>query len=160
MSDYDSDYERRQEDYRADLKREEIDRLDNLSYDNQIEADRLKKEKDALIDKHLKQGNLYGVSGDIGIQFPDSGSRVLQSGNIRGSVEKRVKKIVVDKLGVYESEVTSNASFVNDLGADSLDAVELVMEFEKEFNISIPDEQAETLKTVGQAVTYLEQYAT
>jgi acyl carrier protein len=159
MSDYDDDYESREEDYRADLRREEINRLDNLSYDNQIEEDRINKEKDALIDKHLKEGNLYGVSGDIGIPFPDSDSRILQSENIWGSVEERVKKIIVNKLGVQESEVTSSASFSDDLGADSLDAVELIMEFEKEFNISIPDEQAETLNTFGKAVTYLEQYA-
>ena len=74
-------------------------------------------------------------------------------------IASRVKKIIVDKLGVDESEVTNEASFTNDLGADSLDTVELIMEFEKEFNISIPDEQAETITTVGQAVTYLEEHA-
>ena len=67
-----------------------------------------------------------------------------------------VKAIIVDKLGVDENEVTMEASFTNDLGADSLDTVELIMEFEKEFNLSIPDEQAETIATVGDAVTYLE----
>ncbi len=67
-----------------------------------------------------------------------------------------VKKIIIDKLGVDESEVTPEASFTNDLGADSLDTVELIMEFEKEFNISIPDEQAENITTVGEAVAYLE----
>lgn len=71
-------------------------------------------------------------------------------------IANRVKKIIVDKLGVDESEVTPEASFTNDLGADSLDTVELIMEFEKEFNISIPDEQAETITTVGQAIAYLE----
>ena len=60
-------------------------------------------------------------------------------------IATRVKKIIVDKLGVDEAEVTNEASFTNDLGADSLDTVELIMEFEKEFNISIPDEQAETI---------------
>jgi len=68
----------------------------------------------------------------------------------------KVKKIIVDKLGVDESEVTPEASFTNDLGADSLDTVELIMEFEKEFDISIPDEQAENIQTVGHAVEYLE----
>lgn len=68
----------------------------------------------------------------------------------------RVKQIIIDKLGVDESEVTNDASFTNDLGADSLDTVELIMEFEKEFDISIPDEQAENIQTVGQAVEYLE----
>ena len=74
-------------------------------------------------------------------------------------IATRVKKIIVDKLGVDEAEVTQEASFTNDLGADSLDTVELIMEFEKEFNISIPDEQAETITTVGQAVAYLEEHA-
>ncbi|HMN91039.1 MAG TPA: acyl carrier protein [Saprospiraceae bacterium] len=72
------------------------------------------------------------------------------------SIAERVTKIIVDKLGVDESEVTPEASFTNDLGADSLDTVELIMEFEKEFDISIPDEQAENIQTVGQAVSYLE----
>ena len=73
------------------------------------------------------------------------------------SIAERVSKIIVDKLGVDESEVTKEASFTNDLGADSLDTVELIMEFEKEFDISIPDEQAENIQTVGQAVAYLEE---
>lgn len=73
------------------------------------------------------------------------------------TIAERVKKIIVDKLGVEESQVTNEASFTTDLGADSLDTVELIMEFEKEFNISIPDEQAETITTVGQAVSYLEK---
>ena len=71
-------------------------------------------------------------------------------------IASRVKAIIVDKLGVDENEVTIEASFTNDLGADSLDTVELIMEFEKEFDISIPDEQAENIQTVGQAVKYLE----
>jgi acyl carrier protein len=73
------------------------------------------------------------------------------------SIAERVSKIIVDKLGVDESEVTPEASFTNDLGADSLDTVELIMEFEKEFDISIPDEQAENIQTVGQAISYLEK---
>lgn len=72
-------------------------------------------------------------------------------------IAENVKKIIVDKLGVEDAEVTPEASFTNDLGADSLDTVELIMEFEKEFNISIPDEQAETITTVGQAIAYLEE---
>lgn len=71
-------------------------------------------------------------------------------------VAEKVKSIIVDKLGVEESEVTPEASFTNDLGADSLDTVELIMEFEKEFNIAIPDEQAEKIVTVGNAITYIE----
>ena len=72
-------------------------------------------------------------------------------------IAEKVKAIIIDKLGVEESEVTPEASFTNDLGADSLDTVELIMEFEKEFNISIPDEQAENIATVGDSITYLEQ---
>lgn len=72
-------------------------------------------------------------------------------------IKDKVTKIIIDKLGVEESEVTAEAKFTNDLGADSLDTVELIMEFEKEFNISIPDEQAEKIVTVGDAVKYLEE---
>lgn len=74
-------------------------------------------------------------------------------------IAQKVKNIIVEKLGVEESEVTPEASFTNDLGADSLDTVELIMEFEKEFNISIPDDQAEDITTVGQAISYLEANA-
>lgn len=72
------------------------------------------------------------------------------------SIIERVTKIVVDKLGVDASEISEEASFTNDLGADSLDTVELIMEFEKEFEISIPDEEAVNIQTVGQAVQYVE----
>lgn len=71
-------------------------------------------------------------------------------------IEERVKAIIVDKLGVDESEVTNEASFANDLGADSLDTVELIMEFEREFGISIPDDQAEKIATVQDAISYIE----
>ncbi|CDA21036.1 MAG TPA: acyl carrier protein [Porphyromonadaceae bacterium] len=74
-------------------------------------------------------------------------------------IASRVKAIIVDKLGVEESEVTNEASFTNDLGADSLDTVELIMEFEKEFNVTIPDDQAEKITTVGDAVAYIEANA-
>jgi acyl carrier protein len=73
------------------------------------------------------------------------------------SIAERVSKIIVDKLGVDESEITPEANFTNDLGADSLDTVELIMEFEKEFDIAIPDEQAENIQTVGLAIKYLEE---
>ena len=75
------------------------------------------------------------------------------------TIAERVKRIIVEKLGVEESEVTLEASFTNDLGADSLDTVELIMEFEKEFNIAIPDEQAEKISTVGDAIAYIETNA-
>ena len=72
------------------------------------------------------------------------------------TVEERVKKIIAEQLGVEEGEVTPEASFVEDLGADSLDTVELVMAFEKEFDVDIPDEEAEKLRTVGDALKYLQ----
>ena len=70
-------------------------------------------------------------------------------------VTDRVKAIIVDKLGVDEGQVTENASFTTDLGADSLDTVDLIMEFEKEFGIKIPDEEAEKIQTVGDAISYI-----
>lgn len=82
--------------------------------------------------------------------------RITKMSDIKSTIAEKVKKIIVEKLGVDESEVTPQASFSNDLGADSLDTVELIMEFEKEFNISIPDEAAEKIMTVGDATTYLE----
>ena len=74
------------------------------------------------------------------------------------AVDEKVKQIIVEQLGVDEGEVTSSASFVDDLGADSLDTVELVMEFEEEFDITIPDEEAEKIQTVGQAIDYIDQH--
>jgi len=70
-------------------------------------------------------------------------------------VDAKVKEIIVSKLGVDEAQITPEASFTNDLGADSLDTVELVMEFEKAFNLQIPDEDAEKISTVGDAIKYL-----
>ena len=72
-------------------------------------------------------------------------------------IEARVKAIIVDKLGVDESEVTPNASFTNDLGADSLDTVELIMEFEKEFGVSIPDEDTQKINCVKDVIEYIEK---
>ena len=74
-------------------------------------------------------------------------------------IASRVKATIVDKLGVEESEVTNEASFTNDLGADSLDTVELIMDFEKEFGITIPDDQAEKIGTVGNAIAYIEEHS-
>jgi acyl carrier protein len=74
-------------------------------------------------------------------------------------IAERVKKIVVDNLGVDPDKVTDNASFIEDLGADSLDTVELVMAFEEEFNCEIPDDTAETILTVGDAIKFLEKNA-
>jgi acyl carrier protein len=75
-------------------------------------------------------------------------------------VESKVKEIIINKLGVEESQITPAASFINDLGADSLDTVELIMEFEKTFNITIDDTDAEKIQTVGDAVTYLSSKTT
>ncbi len=72
-------------------------------------------------------------------------------------LEKKVKEIIMDKLGVDESQITPEASFTNDLGADSLDTVELIMAFEEEFGVSIPDEDAEKIATVGDALNYLKE---
>jgi acyl carrier protein len=77
--------------------------------------------------------------------------------SIMSDIAAKVKAIIVDKLGVDESEVTNEASFTNDLGADSLDTVELIMEFEKEFDLAIPDDQAEKISTVGEAIAHIEE---
>ena len=74
-------------------------------------------------------------------------------------IQSRVKAIIVDKLGVDEAEVKPEATFTNDVGADSLDTVELIMELEKELNITIPDDQAEKITTVGDAISYVEANA-
>lgn len=74
-------------------------------------------------------------------------------------VQSRIKQIIVDELGVDEAEVTANARFIDDLGADSLDLVELVMRFEEEFGIEIPDEDAEKIQSVGDAYSYVEQHS-
>ena len=75
------------------------------------------------------------------------------------TTEQRIKEIIVEKLGVDMADVERSSSFTNDLGADSLDTVELIMEFEKEFNIAIPDDQAENIGTVGEAIKYIEENA-
>ncbi|HJH60419.1 MAG TPA: acyl carrier protein [Bacteroidetes bacterium] len=72
-------------------------------------------------------------------------------------IKEKVVSIIVDKLGVDAADVTPEKSFTNDLGADSLDTVELIMEFEKEFNVSIPDDQTEKISTVGDAIKYIEE---
>lgn len=85
-------------------------------------------------------------------------SRITPANTLHMSdISAKVTAIIVDKLGVDEGEISNEASFTNDLGADSLDTVELIMEFEKEFNIAIPDDQAEKIGTVGQAVEYIEK---
>ena len=83
-------------------------------------------------------------------------STELINKHIMSDISSRVKAIIVDKLGVDENEVVPQASFTNDLGADSLDSVELIMDFEKEFDIQIPDDQAENIVSVGQAIEFIE----
>jgi acyl carrier protein len=82
-----------------------------------------------------------------------------QDNEFMASVEERVKQIIVEQLGVDEAEVTPKASFVDDLGADSLDTVELVMAFEEAFDVEIPDEEAEKIRTVQDAISYIESHA-
>jgi acyl carrier protein len=89
-------------------------------------------------------------------KIPFFAVRLTKKGKIMSDIASKVKAIIVDKLGVDENEVTPEASFTNDLGADSLDTVELIMEFEKEFDIAIPDDQAEKIGTVGEAIAYIE----
>ena len=72
------------------------------------------------------------------------------------NIEEKVKEIIVEQLGVNQEQVTREAKFIEDLGADSLDTVELVMAFEEEFNVEVPDEEAEKLQTVGDVITYIE----
>ena len=81
----------------------------------------------------------------------------IQTKETMSDIEKKVKDIIVDKLSVEEADVKNEASFANDLGADSLDTVELIMEFEKEFGITIPDDKAEKISTVGDAIAYIEE---
>lgn len=91
---------------------------------------------------------------------PESGPSIQSGGkSTMSSVEERVKKIVVEQLGVKKDEVTSDASFVDDLGADSLDTVELVMALEEEFETEIPDEDAEKITTVQQAIDYINKHS-
>lgn len=112
---------------------------ENTSHDNSTaysgDSSHMYRNEDSLSESHNNSSTYYGDS----------------------SVFSRVKAIVIDKLGVEPYEVVENASFMNDLGADSLDAVELIMEFEKEFGINIPDEIAERIRTVGDAVRLLEK---
>lgn len=95
----------------------------------------------------------------VSLNLPESYSISHSITHIRimsNDLASKVKAIIVEKLGVDEDDITNDASFTNDLGADSLDTVELIMEFEKEFDVTIPDEDAEKIATVGDAVTYLQ----
>jgi len=99
----------------------------------------------------------WTVTETVGIGPAVTGRRSALGG-LPVSVEERVIEIVSEQMGVAKDQVTRETSFVNDLGADSLDTVELVMEFEEEFDITIPDEEAEKIQSVGQAITYIEEH--
>ncbi len=96
----------------------------------------------------------YFCSQTVGRKFES----LISKKKIMSEIEEKVKAIIVDKLSVDEAEVKNEASFSNDLGADSLDTVELIMEFEKQFGITIPDDQAEKISTVGDAIKYIEEH--
>jgi acyl carrier protein len=107
-------------------------------------------------------GILYRLSAchlDLRVSPPLGGCAAVSERGDSMASEERVKQIIVEQLGVDEAEVTPNASFVDDLGADSLDTVELVMAFEEAFEIEIPDEDAEKIRTVQDAVSYIDQHA-
>jgi acyl carrier protein len=92
--------------------------------------------------------------------WPGGGNRILgQVGKAMEDIEQKVIEIVSEQMGVDKSEITRETHFINDLNADSLDTVELVMEFEDEFELSIPDEEAEKIQTVGQAIDYIKQHS-
>ena len=95
---------------------------------------------------------------DPGFPYTIHRSISLSEHNPMSSIEERVKKIVIEQLGVKEDEVTNSASFVDDLGADSLDTVELVMALEEEFECEIPDEEAEKITSVQQAIDYIKSH--
>lgn len=103
-----------------------------------------------------KAQNVYCRGLAYCLKKPFLCSKILK-GYKMSEISSKVKAIIVEKLGVEDAEVTNESSFTNDLGADSLDTVELIMEFEKEFNVSIPDEEAENIQTVGQAIEYLDK---
>ena len=88
--------------------------------------------------------------------FTDYKKKIETKIYIMSEISAKVKAIIVDKLVIDESEVTNDSNFMSDLGADSLDTVELIMEFEKEFNISIPDQDAEKISSVGEAIKYIQ----
>jgi acyl carrier protein len=103
--------------------------------------------------------NLYSYSGNQVDWQVYVALAAQQENELMASVEERVKQIIVEQLGVDEAEVTPKASFVDDLGADSLDTVELVMAFEEAFDVEIPDEEAEKIRTVQDAISYIESHA-
>jgi acyl carrier protein len=112
------------------------------------------------LDPFVSTGRRTHLTRLAGSLLRGKGSGRLEIGYRRllVSVEERVIEIVSEQMGVAKDQITKETSFVNDLGADSLDTVELVMEFEEEFDITIPDEEAEKIQTVGQAIQYIEDH--
>ena len=112
----------------------------------------------AVLSKVIKKSVTFAQNyhGNVIELFPNN--CLTKNLRIMSDVQKKVVEIIVDKLGVKESEVVPEASFTNHLGADSLDTVELIMEFEKAFDIQIPDEDAEKIATVGDAISYIEAH--
>ena len=120
-----------------------------IRFDNDAMSDELQVVADSLMRRIETATNVEFVG-----HFDRRGYEMAE-----GSVEERVKTIIVDELGVDEGEVTPNARFIDDLGADSLDTVELVMRFEEEFNIEIPDEDAEKIQSVRDAIDYISKHS-
>lgn len=106
--------------------------------------------------KNLAKRGRTGKVRSVARHFQDQHNKKVK---FMSDIAERVKKIVVERLGVEESKVSESASFIDDLGADSLDTVELVMAFEEEFNVEIPDDAAEKIQTVGDAVTFIKDHA-
>ena len=120
-----------------------------------LRANRKKISKE--IGKLMGQGKKEEAE-EIKKQVTEQAERLSELQENETELQAKVKEIICDKLSVDEAEVTNEASFANDLGADSLDTVELIMEFEKQFKITIPDDQAEKISTVGDAISYIEEH--
>ena len=117
-------------------------------------------EEEAIVEQSSPENNTTQAASYPPPYNPPMNPPIYRPSNFYGSeIASKVKAIIVDKLGVDEAEVTDSASFTNDLGADSLDTVELVMQFEKEFGVTIPDDQAEKITNVGEAIAFIEQNA-
>jgi acyl carrier protein len=109
-------------------------------------------------DDFVRGKHNYSI-GDGSVEFNLYTDGFMPGGQaVADDIEAKIKSIVAEQLGVDQAEISRETSFVNDLNADSLDTVELVMEFEDEFDMSIPDEEAEKIQTIGQAIDYIEQY--
>ena len=139
---------------------DEVIELDAQARATQQEADDLRANRNKLskqIGALMAQGKKEEAE-EIKKQVTEQAERLSELQENETELQAKVKEIICDKLSVDEAEVTNEASFANDLGADSLDTVELIMEFEKQFKITIPDDQAEKISTVGDAISYIEEH--